>query len=52
MALWKNTEVMVLSPDGFTNFFDIITGVLQGDRVAPDLLYSAKITYFESQQIY
>ena len=33
--LYKNTKVIVCSPDGDTNFFDIIAGVLQGDTLAP-----------------
>ena len=29
MMLDKNTKAMVLSPDGDTDFFDFVTGVLQ-----------------------
>ena len=29
-----NTKAMVRSPDGDTNFFDIVAGVLQGDTLA------------------
>ena len=35
--LYKNTKVNVCSPDGDTNFFDIVAGVLQGDKLAPYL---------------
>ena len=37
MILYKNTRSMVRSPDGDTNFFEITTGVLQGDTLAPFL---------------
>ena len=37
MMLYKNTKVKVHSPDGFTDYFDIIVGVLQGDILAPYL---------------
>ena len=30
MMLYKNTKVKVCSPDGDTDFFDIVAGVLQG----------------------
>ena len=33
----KNTEVKVRSPDGDTEYFDIVVGVLQGDTLAPYL---------------
>ena len=29
--LYKDTKAMVCSPDGDTDFFDIVAGVLQGD---------------------
>ena len=35
MMLYQDTCSMVRSPDGSTEFFDIITGVLQGDTLAP-----------------
>ena len=35
MMLYKNTKVRIRSPDGHTDFFDIITGVLQGDILVP-----------------
>ena len=31
MMLYQNSKSMVRSPDGDTDFFDIIAGVLQGD---------------------
>ena len=35
--LYKNTKVNVRSPDGDTEYFDIVAGVLQGDTLAPYL---------------
>ena len=35
MMLYKNTRAKVRSPDGDTDFFDILAGVLQGDTSAP-----------------
>ena len=35
--LYRNTEVKVRSPDGDTEYFDIVAGVLQGDTLAPYL---------------
>ena len=35
MMLYKNTKVKVHSPDGDTDYFDIIADVLQGDTLAP-----------------
>ena len=40
MMLYKNTKVKVHSPDGDTDYFDIIAGVLQGDTLAPYCLSS------------
>ena len=37
IILYKNTRSMVRSPDGDTSFFEITTGVLQGDTLAPFL---------------
>ena len=37
MMLYKNTKVKVRSPDGAIDYFDIVAGVLQGDRLAPNL---------------
>ena len=37
MILYRNTKVNVRSPDGDTDYFDIVAGVLQGDTLAPYL---------------
>ena len=37
MMLYRNTEVKVRSPDGDTDYFDIVAGVLQGDTPSPYL---------------
>ena len=37
MTLYRNTEVKVHSPDGDTDYFDIVADVLQGDTLAPYL---------------
>ena len=37
---YRNTKVKVCSPDGDTEYFDIVAGVLQGDTLAPYLLSS------------
>ena len=34
LILYKNTKVKVRSPDGDTEYFDIVAGVLQGDMLA------------------
>ena len=39
MMLNKNTKVKVHSPDGDIEFFDIVTGVLQGDAISPIPVY-------------
>ena len=36
--MYTNTKAKVVSPDGGTEMFDITTGVLQGDTLAPFLL--------------
>ena len=35
--LYRNTKLKVRSPDGDTEYFDIVAGVLQGDTLAPYL---------------
>ena len=35
MKLYKNTKVKIRSPDGDTDFFDIVAGVLQGGNISP-----------------
>ena len=37
MMLYQNMKAMLRSPDGDTDFFDIVAGVLQGDTLAPYL---------------
>ena len=37
MMLYKNTKVKVRSPNGDTDYFDIVAGVLQGDTLTPCL---------------
>ena len=37
MLHYKNTEVKVRSPDGDTDYFNIVAGVLQRDTLAPYL---------------
>ena len=37
MILYQNNKVKVRSPDGDTDYFDIVAGVLQGDTLAPYL---------------
>ena len=34
MILYRNTKVKVRSPDGDTDYFNMVTGVLQGDTLA------------------
>ena len=35
MILYRNTKVKVRSPDGDTDYFNIVAGVLQGDTLVP-----------------
>ena len=37
MMLYRNTKVKLRSPDGDTDYFNIVVGVLQGDTLAPYL---------------
>ena len=37
MILYRNTKVKVRSPDGDTEYSDIVAGVLQGDTLVPYL---------------
>ena len=37
MMLYRNTKVKIRSPDGDTDYFDIVAGVLQEDTLAPYL---------------
>ena len=43
-ALYTNTKAKVISPDGETELFDIVAGVLQGDTLAP-LLFITVLDY-------
>ena len=37
MMLYRNMKIKVCSPDRDTDFFDIVAGVLQEDKLAPYL---------------
>ena len=37
MILYRNTKIKVRSPDGDTDYFDIVVGILQRDTIAPYL---------------
>ena len=39
MMFYRNTKVKVRSPDGETDYFDIVAGVRQGDTLAPIPIY-------------
>ena len=39
MKLYLNTKVKVRSPDGDTDYFDIVAGVLQRETLAPIPVY-------------
>ena len=39
MMLYKNAKVKVCSPDGDTDYFDIVADVLQGDTLALITVY-------------
>ena len=45
--LYRNTKVKVRSPDGDTEYFDIVAGVLQGDTLAPYLFIKIRENGFE-----
>ena len=45
MMLYKNTKVKVHSPDGNTDYFDIVAGVLQGDTLGP-YLFIISLDYY------
>ena len=48
MMLYRNTKVKVRSPDGDTNYFDIVAGVLQGDTLAPYLFIISTLRALKS----
>ena len=37
MILYRNTKLKVRSPDGYTDYIDIVAGELKGDTLAPYL---------------
>ena len=43
MILFRNTKVKVRSPDGETDYIDIVVGVLQGDTLAPYLFIMSRL---------
>ena len=47
--LYRNTKVKVRSPDGDTEYFDIVAGVLQGDTLA-HYLYIIRLDYGNTPQ--
>ena len=59
MILYKNIKAIVRSPDGDTDFFDIVAGILQGDTLAPYLTrlrttnvnWSNKENYFPQNNV-
>ena len=48
--LYENTRAKILSPDGDTEFFDTLAGVLQGDALAP-YLFAIVINYTMRQAV-
>ena len=51
MILYKNNRSMVRSPDGDTPFFEITTGVLQCDTLAP-FLFIICLDYILKNSLY
>ena len=48
MMVYRNTKLTVRSPNGGTDYFDIVAGVLQRDTLGPYLyLSSVKTTCLE-----
>ena len=45
MMLYKKNKVKVRSPYGDTDYFDIVTGVLQGDTLVPYLYHLSRLSY-------
>ena len=50
ITMYKNTKARIVSPDGETEFFEILTGVLQGDTLAPYLF--AIVLDYVMRQVY
>ena len=48
--LYEKTRARVVTPDGDTELFDIIAGVLQGDTLAP-YLFAIVLDYVMRQAI-
>ena len=46
----ENTQALVLSPDGETDWFEITAGVLQGDALAPHL-FTIVLNYMMRQAL-
>ena len=46
--MYSNTKVRVITPDGETQFFQIVAGVLQGDTLAP-FLFAIVLDYIMRQ---
>ena len=51
IILYRNTKVKVHSPDGDTDYFDIVAQVLQGDTLAPYLFSSVYTLCLEHRLI-
>ena len=49
-TLYKNTSAKVVTPDGETNPFNIVAGVLQGDTLAP-YLFAIVLDHVMSQAV-
>ena len=49
-VMYENTKARVITPDGETELFDILTGVLQGDTLAP-FLFAIVVDYIMRQTI-
>ena len=41
--LYRDTKVKVRSPDGDTEYFNIVAGVLQGDTLVPYLYHLSRL---------
>ena len=50
MMLYRNTKVKVHSPDGNTDYFDIVAGMLQGDTLA-HYLFTICLDYMHGTSI-
>ena len=48
--MYENTKAKVITPDGETQFFEIVAGVLQGDTLAP-YLFAIVLDYAMRQAI-